>query len=167
MNKYITVIISAFIMACSNAATKETNAEGNQQTTNTVNATSTQTTKEKGTIFFDLTLEEALKKAKAENKYVLINFHSTTCGPCRQMEKKVFPLPECGEYINKKFIPIMVDGEDEGYGTELAKQHKIFIYPTYLVFTADYFKVGEITGAEYEVNYFLDMLKTIVRQAEK
>ena len=127
----------------------------------------TETTKEKGTIFFDLTLEEALKKAKAENKYVLINFHSTTCGPCRQMKKKVFPLPECGEYINKKFIPIMVDGEDEGYGTELAKQHKIFIYPTYLVFTADYFKVGEITGAEYEVNYFLDMLKTIVQQAEK
>ena len=47
----------------------------------------TETTKEEGTIFFDLTLEEALKKAKAENKFVLINFHSTYCAPCKKMKK--------------------------------------------------------------------------------
>ena len=127
----------------------------------------TETTKEEGTIFYDITLNEALEKARLENKYVLINFHSTYCAPCKKMEKEVFPTPECGEYINKKFIPIMVDGEDEGYGTELAKQHKIFIYPSYLILSSNRSLVGEITGAELDVNKFLDMLKTTVLQFEK
>lgn len=127
----------------------------------------TETTKEEGTIFFDITLDEALEKARLENKYVLINFHSTYCAPCKKMEKEVFPTPECGEYINKKFIPIMVDGEDEGYGTELAKQYKIFIYPSYLILSSNRSLVGEIIGAELDVNKFLDMLKTTVLQFEK
>lgn len=127
----------------------------------------TETTKEEGTIFYDITLDEALEKARLENKYVLINFHSTYCAPCKKMEKEVFPTPECGEYINKKFIPIMVDGEDEGYGTELAKQYKIFIYPSYLILSSNRSLVGEIIGAELDVNKFLDMLKTTVLQFEK
>ena len=152
--------LSLFILiatcACSNTPKTTKEAES-----------TTETTKEEGTIFFDITLNEALEKARLENKYVLINFHSTYCAPCKKMKKEVFPTPECGEYINKKFIPIMVDGEDEGYGTELAKQHKIFIYPSYLILSPNRSLVGEIIGAELDVNKFLDMLKTTVLQFEK
>lgn len=120
-----------------------------------------------GTRFFDITLEEALEKAKAEGKYVLINFHTATCAPCRKMEKVVFPQPQCGEYINKHFVPIMINGEDDGIGTEWAKKYNIFIFPTYLILSSECFKVGEILGAEFDVNKFLDMIKVIVQQAEK
>ena len=105
---------------------------------------------------------EALEKAKAEGKYVLVNFHTKTCVPCKKMEKVVFPNPECGEYVNKKFVPIMVDGEDNGTGTEIAKKYNVFIYPTYMILSANGFKEGEVLGAEYDVNKFLDMLKTII-----
>ena len=120
--------------------------------------------KEQGTVFYDITLEEALAKAKAEGKYVLINFHTSTCAPCKKMEKEVFPTPECGEYINKRFIPIMVDGEDDGVGTSIAKKYQIFIYPTYLILTPDGTKEGEISGAEYDINKFVDMLRTIMHE---
>ena len=120
--------------------------------------------KEQGTVFLDITLEEALEKAKADGKLVFINFHTKTCGPCRKMEKTVFPTPECGEYINKRFIPIMVDGEDDGVGTSIAKKYQIFIYPTYLILTPDGTKEGEISGAEYDINKFLDMLRTIMHE---
>ena len=120
-----------------------------------------------GTRFFDITLEEALEKAKAEGKYVLINFHTATCAPCRKMEKVVFPQPQCGEYINKHFVPIMINGEDDGIGTEWAKKYNIFIFPTYLILSSECFKVGEILGAEFDVNKFLDIIKAIVQQAEK
>lgn len=120
-----------------------------------------------GTRFFDITLEEALEKAKAEGKYVLINFHTATCAPCRKMEKVVFPQPQCGEYINKHFVPIMINGEDDGIGTEWAKKYNIFIFPTYLILSSECFKVGEILGAEFDVNKFLDIIKVIVQQAEK
>ena len=121
-----------------------------------------ETTKEQGTVFYDINLEEAMKKAKAEGKYVLINFHTSTCVPCKKMEKEVFPTPECGEYVNKHFIPIAIDGEDDGVGTELAKKYQIFIFPTYLILSPDGFKEGEVLGAEFDTNKFLDMLKTII-----
>lgn len=118
--------------------------------------------KSKGTVFYDLTLEEALEKAKVEGKLVMIDFYTKTCGPCRMMERDVFSTPECGEYINKRFVPIMIDGEDDGVGTEIAKKHQVFIFPTYMIMSPDGFKEGEVLGAEYDVNKFLDMLKTIV-----
>ena len=120
--------------------------------------------KEQGTVFFDITLEEALEKAKAEEKLVFINFHTKTCGPCKKMEKTVFPTTECGEYVNKRFIPIMLDGEDDGVGTSIAKKYQIFIYPTYLILTPDGRKEGEISGAEFDINKFLDMLRTIMHE---
>ncbi len=118
--------------------------------------------KKKGLEFQDLTLERAMEKAKAEDKMVFVNFHTNTCGPCKKMEKTVFPKPECCEYINKHFIPITVDGEDNGTGTEIAKKYNVFIYPTYMILSANGFKEGEVLGAEYDVNKFLDMLKTII-----
>lgn len=133
------------------------NAKPYQQTTGT-----DKIAEDQGTVFFDMTLEEALEKAKSEDKYVLINFHTKTCGPCRKMEKTVFPTPECGNYVNKHFVPIMIDGEDGGTGQEIAKKYKIFIFPTYLVLLPDGGKEGEVSGAEFDVNKFLDMLKYII-----
>ena len=39
----------------------------------------------------------------------------------------------------------MIDGEDNGTGTEIAKKYSIFIYPTYLILSADCFKEGDAT----------------------
>ena len=107
-------------------------------------------------------VEEIYEKAKAEKKYVLINFHTKTCAPCKKMEKTVFPTPQCGEYINKHFIPITIDGEDNGTGTEIAKKYSVFIFPTYLILSPECFKEGEILGAEFDIDKFLEMLKTII-----
>ena len=159
--KTVKIIICCFIAmvyACGNT-------KSNSQ--NTVQAAEVAIEKKdsigkKGTEFFNITLEEALAKAEAEGKYVLINFHTKTCGPCRKMEKEIFPTPECGEYINNHFVPIMIDGEDGGIGQEIAKKYTIYIFPTYLVLSPYGFKEGEILGAKFDVAIFLDMLKTII-----
>ena len=140
------------------------NVKSNSQDTTQATANAAEEAKEQGTVFYKISLEEALEKAKTEGKFVLIDFHTKTCGPCRKMEKTVFPTPECGEYINNHFIPIMVDGEDDGVGTSIAKKYQIFIYPTYLILTPDGTKEGEISGAEYDINKFLDMLRTIMHE---
>ena len=120
--------------------------------------------KEQGTVFHDITLAEAMNKAKAEGKYILVDFHTSTCLPCKKMEKEVFPTPECGEYINSHFVPIMIDGEDDGAGTELAKEYQVFIFPTYMILSPDGRKEGEVIGAEYDVNKFIEMLKEIIHE---
>lgn len=147
--------IIAFTAICACGNTKP-----ESQATATENAI--EEVKEQGTVFYDITLEEALAKAKAEGKYVLINFHTSTCVPCKKMKKEVFPTPECGKYINEHFVPIVIDGEDDGIGTEYAKQYQVFIFPSYLILSPDGFKEGEVQGAEFDVNKFLEMLKEII-----
>ena len=147
------IMAFAAICACGNTKT-EPQAQAAESTIEEV--------KEQGTVFYDITLEEALEKAKAENKYVLINFHTSTCVPCKKMEKEVFPNPECGKYINKRFVPIVIDGEDDGIGTEYAKKFQVFIFPSFLVLSPDGLREGEVQGAEFDINKFLDMLKEII-----
>ena len=115
-----------------------------------------------GVRFFDITLEQALEKAKKDGKYVFVNFHTKTCGPCKKMEKTIFPSIECGKYVNKNFVPIVIDGEDGGNGTDIAKQYGIFIYPTYLILNPDGSEAGEISGAEFNVEKFIGMLKEAI-----
>ena len=117
---------------------------------------------EQATKFYDLTLEEAIEKAKKEDKYVFVSFYTKTCAPCKKMKATVLATSECGEYINEHFIPIMIDGEDEGIGTEIAKKYEVYIFPTHMILLPNGTKEGEVLGAEYDVNKFLGMLKTII-----
>lgn len=160
--KRVKIFICCFIVAICACGNTKSNPQDTTKTKETTTATN-KATIEQGTVFFDITLEQAFEKAKAENKFVLINFHTKTCGPCKKMEKTVFPNPICGEFVNKHFVPIMIDGEDGGTGQEIAKKYDIFIFPTYLVLLPDGFKEGEIAGAEFNVNIFLDMLKSITK----
>lgn len=117
----------------------------------------------KGTEFYDITLEEALLKAKEEGKHVLIDCHTKSCGPCRKMEKTVFTSEKCGEYINPRFVPIMMDMESE-VGIAIAEKYNVGIYPTYLILSPDGKKQGEIIGAEFNVDDFITMFKKILHE---
>lgn len=163
--KSICLLLVMTMCACVNAnssASKSSEAKS----VDVVAEDSTAKQKVVGTVFFDITPEEAFKKAEAEGKYVLICFSTKTCGPCKKMKKVVFSTPECGEYVNKHFVTIAMDGEDEGIGQEFAAKYNVFIYPTYLVLQPNGFREGMIQGAEFDIDSFLDMLKTIIHDKQ-
>ncbi|WP_432670985.1 thioredoxin family protein [Flavobacterium sp. SM2513] len=87
--------------------------------------------KNKGIVFFKGTFEEALEKAKAENKFIFIDFYAKWCGQCKKL-KKSFKDDEVGTYYNKNFINILVDGETKE-GRELMLYYQIQSYPTLLI----------------------------------
>lgn len=111
-----------------------------------------------GTIFLEVSLDEALERARKENKPVFINCSTTTCAPCRMMIKRVFTNGKIGEYINSNFIAVHMN-MDEGYGIEVAEKYNIGIYPTYLILNADGSKRGEVIGADKEIPQFLEKIK--------
>lgn len=87
--------------------------------------------KESGVIFYDGTWQQALDKAKAENKLIFLDAYASWCGPCKLMKARVFPNEEVGSYFNNNFINVKFDME-KGEGRILASTYNVKAYPSLL-----------------------------------
>ncbi|XP_043686804.1 spermatogenesis-associated protein 20 isoform X1 [Vespula pensylvanica] len=56
--------------------------------------------------------DEALEKAKAEDKVIFLSVGYSTCHWCHVMEKESFENPQIAEIMNKNFVNIKVDREE-------------------------------------------------------
>lgn len=115
-----------------------------------------------GIKFEDLTLQEALDKAAVENKLVFVDCYTPTCGPCKMMAEKVFPLDECGDYFNPRFISLKKDlvADENKF---IAEQYGVQIYPTFLFLKPDgsvYYK--QDGGATRSAEKFLAKMDKIM-----
>lgn len=84
----------------------------------------------------DSSWQQILAKAKAENKFILLDAYASWCGPCKWMSKEVFPMPSVGDAVNPYYVAAKIDME-KGEGVELAKKYNVRNYPTYLFFDAN------------------------------
>lgn len=105
---------------------------------------------QKGGVKFEtnLTWEEILIKAKAENKYIFVDCHATWCIPCKQMEQEIFPNDTVGEILNKRFICVRAQMDTSKDDDEEVKMWRadaryiketygVRVYPTFLFFTPE------------------------------
>ena len=119
-------------------------------------------------IQFESTLswKEVLAKAKSQNKYIFIDCYTTWCGPCKWMEKNIYPQKEVGDFINSHFISVAVQMDKTPKDSEtarnwyseaekIAKEYKVNAYPTYLFFSADGHILHRFIGVTKEVKDFI------------
>jgi len=85
-----------------------------------------------GIQFIEQDWEQALKTAKDKNKLIFLDIYATWCGPCKMLKQHTFSDSSVGEFFNKNFINVSVDGE-KGVGPKLAQQYSIEGYPTLIV----------------------------------
>lgn len=109
---------------------------------------------ESGILFFQGSWQEAINKAKQENKKIFIDFFTDWCGPCLNMSLKIFPLPEVGSVYNKNFICIKMNAE-KGEGATLAKKYNVNSYPTYLFIEPNTLKVVHKSGGNKSAEKFI------------
>ncbi|WP_027377788.1 thioredoxin fold domain-containing protein [Kaistella palustris] len=103
--------------------------------------------------------QDILAKAKKEKKLVFIDAYASWCGPCKLMEKNIFPLPAVKEYYNANFVNARFDME-KGEGRDLAARYGIRSYPSFLFLNGD----GEVVLQNYGYMGEADFL-TIAREA--
>ena len=103
--------------------------------------------------------DEALERAKKENKIIFLSVGYSTCYWCHVMEREVFSNPEIADVMNKDFINIKIDREerpdlDEIYmtATQLLTQrggwpNSVFLTPDLKPFYAGtYFPPTDMPG---------------------
>ncbi len=98
-----------------------------------------------GIQFFHGSWEEALEKAKTEQKPIFVDAYASWCGPCKRMAANVFPQEEVGKFFNDKFINVKMDME-KGEGPDFAKKFPVRAYPTLLFISPKEEKFHEHVG---------------------
>ena len=94
--------------------------------------------------FENTTFKEILAKAKREKKLIFMDAYASWCGPCKLMEKNIFPLPAVKEYYNTNFINARFDME-KGEGIAIRAKYGVSAYPSYLFLNGD----GEVVTKNY------------------
>ena len=95
-----------------------------------------------------LNWQQIKEKAKAENKYIFVDCFATWCGPCMQMDNKVYPVDSVGEFINSHFLSVRVQCDTSKNDSETVKSwyadaheilstYPISVYPTFLFLSPD------------------------------
>ena len=77
---------------------------------------------------------EAAKIAKQSGRPLLIHFHASWCGPCRDMEKEVLHHSDVRDVLSRQFVAVMVDYDQN---PDLVNKFEIKLLPTDVVVAPD------------------------------
>lgn len=88
---------------------------------------------ESGVKFFKGSWKEAKAEAKEKGKPIFVDAYTTWCGPCKMMNRRVFPRKSVGNFYNDKFINFKFDMESKT-GRQFKRNHSVKGYPTLLYF---------------------------------
>jgi thioredoxin-like negative regulator of GroEL len=91
------------------------------------------------------TLEEALSRAKEGGRWLLVDLYATWCGPCHDMDDKVWARDEVGRALAPNYLLLRRDGE-RGEGQQIVARYHVVGYPTLLVLDANGVEVDRLMG---------------------
>jgi thioredoxin-related protein len=125
-----------------------------------------QTSKNNGIQWVDrLSWEQVKQKAKKENKYIFVDCYTTWCGPCKRMDKEVYPNDSVGAFFNDKFLPVKVQmdktANDDDYvqswyetARQFEREFLVQSFPTFIFLSPD----GTIVHKEMGFKFPADLI---------
>ena len=90
-----------------------------------------------------LTLQQALAKAKAENKHVLADMSAIWCPSCRKLDQEVLSKPSVQAAIEDGYIFTRIEYESDA-GKAFMEQYQVQGFPTLLVLDANGDKLRQL-----------------------
>lgn len=101
------------------------------------------------------TFDAGLKKAKAEKKYMFIDFYTEWCTYCKKLDATTYKDKRVYKYLNENFISIKVNAESDKKVTfdgkkmterELAASFGVNSYPTMFFMLTEKEPIGNLPG---------------------
>jgi len=81
-------------------------------------------------------LTDSIKRAKAENKKILVDVSAIWCGTCRKLDNEVFAKEEVKKVINEKYVFTRLEYESPE-GEAFMQEHDVRSFPTLWMLDAD------------------------------
>jgi thiol:disulfide interchange protein len=95
---------------------------------------------------WETSLEKALSRAKAEKKIVFVDVWAAWCGPCKRLQKEVFPTSQAQAALSH-VIPLSLqtraDDNSETENVWAEKAYSIEAYPTMFFLDENGKQIGE------------------------
>ena len=106
---------------------------------------------------------KAMKEAKESKRPMVLHFHATWCGPCREMERDVLNTRDVQQSLSRDFVAIRVDSDEY---PELADRYSITALPSDL-FLSPTGKVLTRTEGVLAKRVYLSKLRVIAAKYPK
>ena len=96
--------------------------------------------------FHDLSFDEALELAAAEAKAVFVDFFTTWCAPCKEMDETTFKDPDVAAWLAENTVALKVDAEANETNEALAGRYGVRSFPNYVFISSNGDLMDRITG---------------------
>jgi thiol:disulfide interchange protein len=106
-------------------------------------------------------MDDALERARAENKAVVVNFYADWCVWCQRMESTTLRDANVASLLSEQVVPVNLDVD--GDGKELSNDFGVEALPTVLVLDTEGREIGRIPGYMPPAG-FLEALEGFLRQ---
>ena len=118
-----------------------------------------------GMDFFHGTWDEALQEAQKEGKLIFVDSYTKWCGPCRRMQKNIFPTKKAGDFYNKHFINVKMDMETQE-GMKFGITYPVGAYPTFFYISPKGKVVFTKKGGR-DIERFIEMGKNALKSYDR
>lgn len=98
-----------------------------------------------------------MKKIAEQEKKGFIHFYTDWCTYCEMMNRKTFSNDSVASYLNQKFVPIRINGDEQ---KSVTSDYGVNGFPTNLFVAEDQSDIGSRPGF-IPADIFLKMLKYI------
>ncbi|MCY3621390.1 MAG: thioredoxin family protein [Gammaproteobacteria bacterium] len=114
-----------------------------------------------GVEFHALTYEEAAARAAADEKIVFIDFFTTWCLPCKEMDRTTFQDPQVAAWLAEHTVALKVDAEENETNEALAERFGVKSFPNYVYLTPEGELLDRITGKK-DSEEFLELSASVI-----
>jgi thiol:disulfide interchange protein len=90
--------------------------------------------------------DQALQKAKAGKKLVMVDIYTDWCGWCKKLDRDVYTNEQVEKKLARDFVSVKINPEKEAGNAQLARQFGTRGFPHIVFADADGKKVAEIRG---------------------
>ncbi|PPK87381.1 thioredoxin-like protein [Neolewinella xylanilytica] len=87
----------------------------------------------------------ALAKAAESDKLVFVDFYTSWCAPCKELDKLIFQNDSVRDVLGKDFVLLRYDAENDTT-FHLSKKHHVSSYPTGLILNPEGYLVARKYG---------------------